>query len=378
MHRLALISCRSVHRFVLVIAFAGTAAAQTFMVSGSGGTFPTSTSGTNGVYPHANQTGTPALPPNAFSTTVVVPPNATRLTAVVLRGLRHVWSGDPHFILRDPTGARFNVACPVNIWNSTLYGTGCDFGASAAGSDYSFVDPSVAASNFPPSDVSSCSGPGGAYHLPGAYHQYFNNGNGAWPSSPPNNLGVLNVALHSIPVVPGTWTLECYDWWLSSDHGTFTSWELHGDLASTPVTYCTAGTSTNGCVPAIQASAQPSVSFANACMLSVANVEGQKSGLLFYGTNNSGFSRSPWGGGTSYLCAKAPTQRTTAQNSGGTLSTCNGQLGLDWNAYQSANPAALGNPWAAGAKVFAQAWYRDPLAAKTTNLSNAVEMTYQP
>jgi hypothetical protein len=31
-----------------------------------------------------------------------------------------------------------------------------------------------------------------------------------------------------------------------------------------------------------------------------------------------------------------------------------------------------------GQKVYAQAWYRDPPAPKTTNLSNAIELTVGP
>jgi hypothetical protein len=273
---------------------------------------------------------------------------------------------------------RFNVACPVNKWNSTIYGTGCDYGASVSGSDYTFVDPSVAANNFPLSDVSPCSGPGGAYHLPGTYHQYFNSGNGAWPSSAPNNCGVLNVPLQSIAIMPGTWTLECYDWYLLGDNGSFTSWELRGDLVSSPVSYCTAGTSSSGCVPSISANHQPSVSHANACTISVAALDGQRFCLVFYGVDNTGFTPPTWGTGTSYLCVKAPTQRTPNQLSGGTLNACDGTLSLDWNAYQTANPASLGNPWSVGDKVYAQAWYRDPPTPKTTGLTDALELTYQP
>ena len=361
----------------LVLA-AGARAQSTFAVTGVGGTFPTSPSGINGVYPHANQTGTPSLPPNAFSTTVTVPSNATRITSIVVHGLRHTWSGDAHLILKDPSGVRFNVACPVNIWNSTLYGTPCDYGATAAGSDYTFVDPSVSASNFPPTDVAQCSGPGGAYHLPGTYHQYFNAGNGAWPNSGPNNCGVLNVPLQSIAIMPGTWTLECYDWYLSSENGTFTSWELRGDLASAPTNYCTAGTSGNGCIASITANHQPSVTQATTCSITVTALEGQRFCLVFYGLDNTGFAPSSWGAGSSYLCVKAPTQRTPTQLSGGTLGACDGQLLLDWNAYQGSHPLALGNPWLAGAKVYAQTWYRDPPSPKTTSLSNALEMTYQP
>jgi hypothetical protein len=146
-----------------------------------------------------------------------------------------------------------------------------------------------------------------------------------------------------------------------------------------PVVYCTAGTSTNGCAATISADNQPSVSQANPCNLTVSNVEGQKSGLVFYGVDNTGFVPTVWGaGGTSYLCVKAPTQRTITQSSGGTLLQCDGSLALDWNAFQSANPGSLGNPWIAGEGVYAQAWYRDPPAPKTTNLSDAVQMTYVP
>jgi hypothetical protein len=147
--------------------------------------------------------------------------------------------------------------------------------------------------------------------------------------------------------------------------------------ASTPTVYCTAGTTTNGCVPAISASNQPSVSAANPCGISIANVEGQKSGLIFYSI--TGAQAAPWSAtSTSFLCVKSPTQRSAPQNSGGTASACDGSLTLDWNAYQAANPGALGNPWSVGAKAYVQGWFRDPPASKTTNLSDAVELTYVP
>jgi hypothetical protein len=148
---------------------------------------------------------------------------------------------------------------------------------------------------------------------------------------------------------------------------------------SAPVTFCTAGTSSNGCTPSLTASAQPSVSLAHACVLSVANLDGQKAGIVFYGIDNTGWVPQTWAAGsTSFLCVKPPTQRTLTQNSGGTLGGCNGSLALDWNAFQSANPGSLGAPWMVGEKVFAQGWYRDPPAPKTTNLTDAVELTYVP
>jgi len=161
------------------------------------------------------------------------------------------------------------------------------------------------------------------------------------------------------------------------------AWEAHnvlswsfGPLVSNPTSYCTAGTSANGCVAAISANANPSVSFAHPCTVTVGNVEGAKSGIIFYGLAQVA---TPWASGSSsYLCVKAPTQRTGTQNSGGTIGQCNGILALDWNAYQSANPTALGVPWTTGISAYCQGWYRDPPAPKTTSLSNALALTYVP
>jgi hypothetical protein len=147
--------------------------------------------------------------------------------------------------------------------------------------------------------------------------------------------------------------------------------------APPPTVYCTAGTTTNGCAASIAASDNPNVGHANSCLLSVSGVEGQKSGILFYGLTQN---IQPWCsvGGNSLLCVKAPTQRTVAQPSGGTFGACDGTLALDWNAWQNANAGALGQPFAAGANVYVQGWFRDPPACKTTSMTDAVEMTYVP
>lgn len=142
-------------------------------------------------------------------------------------------------------------------------------------------------------------------------------------------------------------------------------------------TYCTAGTSTNGCVPAISGTGSASVSASSGFVLDVANIEGQKQGLFFYGV--SGQASSPWSAGSSsFLCVKSPTQRMGALLSGGTLNGCDGAFSQDWLAFVAANPSALGAPYSAGQVVNAQAWYRDPPAVKTTNLSNGLEFTLAP
>jgi len=147
----------------------------------------------------------------------------------------------------------------------------------------------------------------------------------------------------------------------------------------TPTNYCTAGTTTNGCNATISASAQPSASQANPCTLTVANVEGQKQGLVFYGLDNSGFTPLPWATtSTSFFCVKSPTQRTFPQTSGGLANQCNGVLNVELNNFFGAFPSALGLPFATGDKLYAQAWFRDPPAPRTTNLSNAIELTMKP
>jgi hypothetical protein len=199
------------------------------------------------------------------------------------------------------------------------------------------------------------------------------NGTAYFVSDGPNttqaNFYVIDVATGTqIGTIPSPFT----------GSGTFAAatW-VGGSGPSTPSVYCTAGTTTNGCVPAISASNQPSVSAANPCGISIANVEGQKSGLIFYSI--TGAQAAPWSAtSTSFLCVKSPTQRSAPQNSGGTANACDGSLTLDWNAYQAANPGALGNPWSVGAKAYVQGWFRDPPAPKTTNLSDAVELTYVP
>jgi len=146
-----------------------------------------------------------------------------------------------------------------------------------------------------------------------------------------------------------------------------------------PATYCTAGTTSNGCNASIAASAQPSASQATPCTLSVSSVEGQKQGLLFYGLDNTGFTPLPWAAtSSSFFCVKSPTQRTFPQNSGGAINQCNGLLTVDLNNFFVVFPSAIGLPFSAGDKLFVQAWFRDPPAPRTTNLSNAIEMTMQP
>ena len=146
--------------------------------------------------------------------------------------------------------------------------------------------------------------------------------------------------------------------------------------AAQPISYCTAGTTTNGCVPTISWSGTPSASLASPFSIEVTQVEGQKQGILFYSID--GRAAVAWGTSTSFLCVKSPTQRTGTQNAGGTLNVCDGSFSLDWNAFVQSNPTALGAPFLQGQAIYAQCWFRDPPSPKTTNLSDALEFVLAP
>jgi len=152
--------------------------------------------------------------------------------------------------------------------------------------------------------------------------------------------------------------------------------ELLGDNAlALHTSYCTATTSSQGCASTLSATGVASAANAASYVLRASALDGQRSGLLFYGF--SGATATPWGP-SGWLCVKAPTQRTSSQSSGGALGACDGQLTLDWNAFVAGHPAALGAPLQGGETCFAQAWWRDPPSAKSTALSNAWAFVVTP
>jgi len=324
--------------------------------SASGGSFPSG--GTSGSWPSS-------LPSAPFSAplAVSVPPGATQVAAVRVQALAHPWIGDVQLVLEAPSGLRYNLVQT----NDGLPGGGCsdDFNGT-----YTFVDP--LSGTDPCGALAQPVGCGPSTLPEGTYAQTFGN----WPSGA---HGILNVPLSQIPPASGTWTLRAYDWWVPADSGSFASWSLCFSSSAAPTTFCTPqfpGT-TSGCYATISASAQPSLSSATSCLLSLAHVEGGKTGLFFYGTQ--GRTSSPWCSTSSnLLCVKPPTQRTSALDTGGSDGACNGSLALDFDAWCATHPGAVGNPWSAGAKAWVQGWFRDPPACKTTSLSEGIELTWQP
>jgi hypothetical protein len=144
-----------------------------------------------------------------------------------------------------------------------------------------------------------------------------------------------------------------------------------GDCGTNNVAlYCTAKTTSSGCVPAISTVGGPSLSAASGFLITAAEIEPQKSGIFFYG--RSGPSSAPFQGG--YLCVAPPTQRTPVQSSGG-AAACSGVLAFDFDAWLAAGNDPL---VVAGTVVDGQFWFRDPASASTTGLSAGVEFTLCP
>jgi uncharacterized membrane protein len=141
--------------------------------------------------------------------------------------------------------------------------------------------------------------------------------------------------------------------------------------------YCTSATSSAGCVATLVEEGAPSASANSGFNLRLVSADAQRQGLIFYGV--SGRTALPWASGSSStMCVKSPTQRMTLSNTAGALGTCNGSFATDWLAYLASSSSALAAPATPGQLVQAQAWYRDPPAPKSTNLSNALEFTVLP
>jgi hypothetical protein len=147
---------------------------------------------------------------------------------------------------------------------------------------------------------------------------------------------------------------------------------------SQPVVYCTAGISASGCQASIGAQGIASATAPAGFVLSAQNVERDKSGIFFYGTN--GRQVKPWGNGTSLRCVVSPVQRGGLMNASGATEVCSGDFALDLNARWCPTCPHPGHNPGPGALVNAQLWYRDPFntSNQTTSMSDAVEFTVCP
>lgn len=145
-------------------------------------------------------------------------------------------------------------------------------------------------------------------------------------------------------------------------------------MAAACVNYCTAGTSTNGCLATMSCSGIPSASASSGFVLTTSGVEGQKSGLIRY--SMSGMVATPWAAGSgSFLCIKAPQLKLgPVQNSGGTFGACDGVIQVDFLSHM----ANKGSTLVPGTEFYVQTFYKDPPAPKSINLSDALQFTIVP
>jgi len=137
-----------------------------------------------------------------------------------------------------------------------------------------------------------------------------------------------------------------------------------GSNCVTPTAYCTAKTTSAGCVPSIGSTgtASPSGNFT----LTGTQIQGASLGVAFYSTG--GPNAQPFQGG--FLCILPPVTRLSPQASGGTFAQCDGNYATPLTALVTALPT--------GQQVWIQYWFRDNAAASGTGLSNALNFTTCP
>lgn len=136
------------------------------------------------------------------------------------------------------------------------------------------------------------------------------------------------------------------------------------DLSLPPTNYCTAKTSSAGCLPALSSSIPipPSASLGKGFYLRAEKLKPQMIGLFLYSL--AGADSQPLLGGT--LCVASPLARVGLHGTGGTqTSGCSGSIQTDFNAWiaSGSDPALV-----PGTRVFVQCWFRDPGFAPPENI----------
>jgi hypothetical protein len=135
--------------------------------------------------------------------------------------------------------------------------------------------------------------------------------------------------------------------------------------------YCPAGVSVAGCRARLSGVGEPSVIAGSGLSLVTSELDGLRSTVTFLSTSHP--LVQPWAPtSTSFLCTTPPVLRASVQLSSGSAGQCNGAVSIDASALVAA--AA----WLPGTLVFAQTWFRDPLAPKASHLSNAISFELTP
>lgn len=147
---------------------------------------------------------------------------------------------------------------------------------------------------------------------------------------------------------------------------------LNADWTCPPASvYCTAKTTSSGCVPTIAVAGVPSASGAAGFDVTATQVEAGNLGILFFG--QGGPAATPFQGG--FLCVAPPVTRLAPQPSGG-AAACSGVYTVDFNAYLAASQPLLRVP---GLELCVQAWFRDPPEPVSgSGLTDAARFTLCP
>jgi len=138
--------------------------------------------------------------------------------------------------------------------------------------------------------------------------------------------------------------------------------------------YCTPKVNSQGCTPALFASANPSYSGgAGSCIVSATSVLNNQNGIFFYGLAPAAI---PFQGG--FKCVAGSVTRTPIQNAGGTPgpTNCSGVYAFDLGARiaSGVDPRLV-----RGATIVGQFWSRDPLSASyPSGLTGGIRLTIGP
>ncbi|MCK6447880.1 MAG: hypothetical protein L6Q99_15920 [Planctomycetes bacterium] len=131
----------------------------------------------------------------------------------------------------------------------------------------------------------------------------------------------------------------------------------HAAITPPMATYCTAKTSSGGCVPRIGATGAPTASGDDAFFVFAQLVQAPTFGTFFWSTAPAG---TPFGGGT--LCLKTPLQRTPPKSTG-PVAGCVGGLSFHFSHAYMAQKGVQ-----AGDTIYGQYWTRDGGFAPPNNL----------
>jgi len=179
---------------------------------------------------------------------------------------------------------------------------------------------------------------------------------GAWPGA--HALGVT-YAKHTVTIAAGAILVDLT---ISSGFASTNGFQIVGaGSCAAPIIYCTAKTSSNGCVPSIGFTGTPTP--AGNLTATCTQVETGQLGVLFHG--QSGPAAIPFQGG--FLCVNPPVVRMPFTNSGG-AGVCAGN-------YSNNLSSLTGTP---GLTFNAQYWFRDVGSASGTGLSNGLQWTNCP